>query len=115
MITENRITFGQGTVLVGAALLASEINFRATKDAHTVGELVDHEIIQTGRTISIPLNLQSYSELEDKLKQVEERKTDTFSFCNYVFDFSYYNPESIRVIRMHAKKAVQAYCVALAC
>lgn len=115
MITENHIFFGLGTILVGSSAFPSKITFTPTAAAHSVGERVDYGVEASGETISIPLDLDSYQELSQKLLQVEKRETDSFSFGGYTFDFSSYNPESIRVIREHAKWAMTSYLVAVAC
>ena len=115
MIKENCIIFGHGTVLVGASTLPAAISFHSSVAAHAVGMLVENESEKTDKTVSFALNIERYAELSRKLLQVENREADVFTFCGYLFDFSNYNPESIRIIRDHARATMTNYLVARAC
>ena len=115
MIKENRIMFGQGTVLVGASTLPAAISFRSSITARAVGMLVKSGSEQIDKTVSFALNIERYAELSQKLLQVENREVDVFSFCGYLFDFSNYNLESVRVIRDHARATMTNYLVARVC
>lgn len=115
MIINNRIIFGHGTVLVGVSVFPAAITFCQSATAHSVGETIDADFEESGETISIPFDLTRDKELRQKLLQVESREIDSFSFCGYIFDFSSYNPESIRVIRGKAITALYEYLIPLAC
>ena len=64
--------------------------------------------------IKLPVNCDEYDELSNWLYEVENHIIDSFEFKGYIFDFSNYNKESIRVCKKYAYRAISGYLLSLA-
>ena len=116
MIENNRIKFGYGSVSVGCNPLDRVIIFQQIEPPKKCGELVhpgDASFI--GVSVRIRIDYDDYLEFMKLLNHIEDNHITVFTFKDYIFDFTNYNAESIKVCRKHATGAIHLYLHALAC
>lgn len=98
MIEGNTIKFGYGDVIVRNRIL--HIDIQQVKSPGECGEHpYDGEYEVCGTRVDIELNHEEYKEYLFLLDAVENRMISSFSFKGWVFDFTNYNAESMRVCR----------------
>lgn len=90
---DGTIVFGLGTVIVSN--LHDTILFQHVQPKQVIGEspTSDYDIIET----IIIKYLNDFLEFKKKLRKVTE-ENNTFKFRCYSFDFSTYNPTSVKVV-----------------
>ena len=116
MISGNRIQFGYGSVCVGSDPCLCEMHFRQIRPPQECGSYVmsgNAEYI--GDRIAIWFNYNDYSAFSKLLNSVEKREISEFTFKDYIFDFSTYNAESVKVCKKHLAIAIQLHILSLAC
>ena len=122
--TTNTCVFGHGGILVHALYLySSTITFKGIKPPQNVGAMVIDgdgnkvgEWEYTGE--SIPLTFKTINEvlsLEDMLKDVEERKINTFTFKGINFDFTKYDQVSMDIVKRAVRVVGRNLMLAVAC
>ena len=99
MIKGNEIYFGYGSVAVGP--FGNSLRVLHIKPPQPIGKRVisnDVEII--GKPIHIPFKkISEIHELHALLSSVDKYEHKRFVFKGCVFDFSNYNPDSVKTVR----------------
>ena len=114
MIEGNRLKFGYGDICVSAHSILGYMTFQQFVPPSNCGDKVEREVEFVGECIKIPVNCDGYDELSNWLYEVENHIIDSFEFKGYIFDFSNYNKESIRVCKKYAYRAISGYLLSLA-
>lgn len=118
MINARTIEFGKGTVGVGSIPSQSTILFYQLESPQKVGDHVTEDAEYTGSRAYIKLDAESYNQFCKLLDLVEnnvQERKQPFEFKSYWFDFSQYDPKSIKVCRQQATRAISGYLRMLAC
>lgn len=101
MINENVLEFGYGDIAVGANPAFLLLTFQGIKPPHKCGarlnKCIEH-IGYTGHPITISFESEKEClEFKELLTRVENKEIELFEFKSFIFDFSNYNEESIKV------------------
>lgn len=117
MIDEKVIKFGYGEVCVGVEPLKQEITFQNIRPPQECGTIIreDDNVERFGEIIAIRLSYNTYHEYKNLLKSVNNKEIFAFWFEGYLFDFSNWNSESIRVCIEKADRAMENYILCMAC
>lgn len=117
MIDGKVIKFGYGEVCVGVEPLKQEITFQNIRPPQECGTVLYEDIPaeRFGEVISIHLSYDTYLEYKNLLRSVSNKKISEFWFKGYIFDFSNWNAESIRVCMEKADRAMTNYILCMAC
>ena len=114
MINGNRLKFGYGDIAVGSDGLTQRMSFRQFKPPAKCGDQVLDDIEYIGDEIILKFSYEDYCEFSKKLEQVYNKETAEFIFKGYVFDFTNFNEESIKVCKKHLNGAMQYYFMCMA-
>lgn len=114
MIEEKRLKFGYGDISVGSDGLNQRMSFQQFKPSAKCGDQVSNDVEYIGDKIVLEFSYEDYREFSKNLKQVFDKETTEFIFKEYVFDFTNFNEESIKVCNKHLNNAMQLcfMCVA---
>ena len=118
MINGNVLKFGYGDIATSHTI-TQKICFRQFKPPQKCGvklnDVIDIDKLEwIGEWIFIDISYDEYLELLNKLDLVYKKEIVEFSFKGYVFDFSNYNKESIKVYKNHLKGCMYFYFLSLA-
>ena len=105
MINGNRLKFGYGDIAVSSDGLTQR---------GKGGDQVLDDIEYIGDEIILKFSYEDYCEFSKKLEQVYNKETAEFIFKGYVFDFTNFNEESIKVCKKHLNGAMQYYFMCMA-
>lgn len=114
MIDGNRLKFGFGDIAVGSDALAQKIIFQQFKPPAKCGDEVSEDVEYIGDEIILRFSYEDYCEFGENLKRVSNREITEFTFKRYIFDFTNFNKESIKVCKNHLNGAMQLYFMCLA-
>lgn len=110
----NTLVFGCGDIVISTVvygLMFSQLN-KPQQCGKGLNDLEDDcECIG-----EYPLYFDTYQETLDLLKKVKaitKNKNQIFTFKNLTFDFSYYNKESVRILKDAIEKVQTTYLLAL--
>lgn len=112
MIKENKIIFGNGDIAVGC--LNKTITFENVSPKMKAGELIPKNAKFTNK-IEIKLTLNEYFRLDNLLNNVKNKNIKTFTFKNYIFDFSNYKKESVDICLRYLKYSMKNFLFISAC
>lgn len=116
MIIGNILKFGYGDISVSSTGIEQVIRFREFKPPGKCGEcLLSKDIEYTSDEIALEISYDEYCEMRQKIKYVLDKETFVFEFKGYIFDFSNYNVESIKVVSRNLENAMSGYFRLLAC
>lgn len=116
MIKGNTLYFGSGDIVVSSNswCYSAEVGFTNIKLPCKCGDTITKEIERNIEFYdSISITLEDY-ELYNLLCNVDENNT-IFIYKDYIFDFTNFNKESVRVCKDGVKNALLAYQLTLAC
>ena len=116
MIEVDTLKFGYGDIYVKASII--RLIFQQISPPINIGEkIADYsKVIFDDNKVVISLdNYEEYKELSSKLKEVLTGNTRTFRFKNYVFDFTNFKEESVRVCENAVKVVGNNMMICLAC
>ena len=68
-----------------------------------------------GEKVIIHIDVDEYITISKLLDNVRDKEISTFEFKGYVFDFTNYNPKSVKVVAKASKLAIYYNLLALAC
>ena len=110
MINRNVLKFGYKDIAVGASSFNQEMTFQQFKPPadNTSG------IKYIGKEIVIKFSYEDYRELKNLLREVFERNRTIFEFKGYVFDFTKYNEENIKLCIRCLNNAMAYYFMNMA-
>ena len=114
MINGNRLKFGYGDICVKSDALTQRISFQQFKPPTECGCNVPEDVKFIGNEIILEFSYEDYCEFSKKLEQVYNKETAEFIFKGYVFDFTNFNEESIKVCKKHLNGAMQYYFMCMA-
>ena len=114
MINGNRLKFGYGDIAVGSDGLTQRMSFRQFKPPAKCGDQVLDDIEYIGDEIILKFSYEDYCEFSKKLEQVYNKETAEFIFKGYVFDFTNYNEESVKVCKRRSDSAMYSYFLCMA-
>ena len=114
MINSNVLKFGYGDIAVGANSSNQEIRFQQFKPPGKCGDKVSENVEYIGEKIVMKISYEDYCELSKLLKEVSDRNISIFEFKGYVFDFTKYNEESIKVCKRNLNNAMAWYFLCIA-
>lgn len=116
MIIENTIKFGHGTIVVGADRYSRTLTLEHTEPPIAVGSKVypeDYDKLAKHEKLYFQYK-QDMRVLMDDLKKVSA-ENPIIEFRGYIFDFTKFNPESVRVLEEKLLLAIMGNTLALAC
>lgn len=116
MIVGNALKFGYGDIAVRASSTCQQIRFAQIRDSKRCGEQIgdSRDLELVGRFIRLELqDLSEYGAFMALLHLVG-KEINSFEFKGYVFDFSKFNYESVKVVERAANNAIYEYLVASA-
>lgn len=118
MIDGNVIKFGYGDIAVGAMSILQYMKFTEIKPPHECGTNLDE--CDDCEYVSKPIciSFDTYDEIKlykDYIKQVKSKEILVFEFKSFIFDFTNYNIESVKVCERHINRIEGGYTLALAC
>lgn len=114
MIKGNTLYFGSGDIAVGSNPTNQSVYFTNMKPPQKCGASITEEMeenIEFGEQIIIEIN--DYDLFHVFCSVSEENRIVKYE--NYIFDFTNYNKESVRVCKSHSKRALYFYQMCLAC
>lgn len=114
MIDGNRLKFGFGDIAVGSEMLSRIIRFQQFKPHTKCGDEVSDDVEYIGEKIILKFSYEDYCEFCKNLVYVSNKEITEFVFKGYIFDFTNFNTESIKVCRIHAENAMCLYIMCLA-
>ena len=114
MIDGNILKFGYGDIVVGSNGLTQRISFQQSKPPAKCGDKVSEEVEYIGEEIVLRISYEEYREFNEQLKSVLSKEISTFDFKGYVFDFTNYNEESVKVCKKHSESAMYSYFLCMA-
>ena len=121
MIVGNRLKFGYGDIAVGTNVFSC-LTFKNFKPPEKVGTTLTPDLIKNNEIkfeseeVRITLDYIEARILQEKLKELQEDESlREFAYKGYLFDFSKYNTESIRVVEKHLQTLIFSYISLLAC
>ena len=114
MINGNRLKFGYGNIAVGSDELTQRMSFQQFKPHAECGGNVPEDIEYIGDEIILKFSYEDYCEFSKKLEQVYNKETAEFIFKGYVFDFTNFNEESIKVCKKHLNYTMRYYFMCMA-
>lgn len=109
MIEEKRLKFGYGDIGVGSDRLNQRMTFQQFKPPAKCGNEVSNDVEYIGDKIVLEFSYEDYREFSKNLKQIINKETTEFIFKSYIFDFTNFNEESIKVCNKHLNNAMQLY------
>ena len=109
MINGNRLKFGYGDIAVGSDGLTQRISFQQFKPPTECGGNVSEDVEYIGEEVILQISYEEYCEFNKQLKSVLFNSISTFSFKGYIFDFTNYNEESVKVCKRHSDSAMYNY------
>lgn len=114
MIEEKRLKFGYGDICVGSDILTQRMSFQQFKPLAKCGDQVSNDVEYIGDEIVLEFSYEDYREFGENLKQVFNKETTEFLFKEYIFDFTNFNEESIKVCKKHLNNAMELYFMCMA-
>lgn len=114
MIDGSILKFGYGDIGVDSDVLTQRMSFQQFKPPAKCGDNVSEDVEYIGEEIIMKFSFEDYCEFNKKLKEVSDRNISTFNFKGYVFDFTNYNEESVRVCKKHLRNAMYMYFMCMA-
>lgn len=116
MIKGNVIELGYGDVCIGADPMGF-VHIQNIKPPYPPGTtLTDKcEVELLGERITIRVSTGDLSYITEVCKEVRSGQTTTFPFHGYLFDFSKYDEESVRVLEEKVRHALAYSMLAMAC
>jgi hypothetical protein len=114
MIDGNVLKFGYGDIATGADVFSRAITFQQFKPPGECGDTLDCEVEYIGEEIVLQLSYEEYCKLDKLMIQIINKNIVMFSFREYIFDFSNYNEESVRVVRRKLNEAISWYLLCCA-
>lgn len=114
MIEGNRLKFGYGDICVGSDELTQRMSFQQFKTPAKCGNRVQKYIEYIGDKIILQFSYEDYCVFSKNLEQISNKETIEFTFKEYVFDFTNFNEESVKVCRKHLNSAMQYYFMFMA-
>lgn len=117
MIKDNILYFGYGDICVHTSpWLYNEIQFQEFKPPQEIGTKVDVDKVEwIGERIKLELNVDECVWWFNELQKVLDRQINAFEFKGYVFDFSNYNEDSVRVAVKHINRVHTYLITIIAC
>lgn len=114
MINGNILKFGYGDISVGSDGLKQRISFQQFKPPGECGGYVPEGVKYIGEEIVLQISYDEYHEFNEQLKSVLSKEIFTFNFKGYVFDFTNYNEESVKVCKKRLDSAMYIYFLCMA-
>ena len=114
MIVDNRLKFGYGDISVRSNGLTRTMYFQQFKPPGICGDRVSEDVEYIGNEIELQFSYEEYCEFCKKLNQVSIKELSEFIFKGYIFDFSTYKEESVRVCERHLNIAMSWYFQSMA-
>lgn len=114
MIEEKRLKFGYGDICVGSDILAQRMSFQQFKPSAKCGDKVSNDVEFIGDKIVLEFSYEDYCEFIKNHKQIIRLETTEFLFKEYIFDFTKFNEESIKICKKHLNNAMQLYFMCIA-
>lgn len=115
MIVGNELKFGYGDICVGSSAFFMELRFQQFKPPAECGGPIPEEVEFIGDKIIMKISYEDYRELKNNLKKVSTKEISSFTFKDYIFDFSNFNEESVKVCELHLDNAMREYFRLSAC
>lgn len=114
MIEGNRLKFGYGDISVGSDKLTQRMSFQQFKPPKECGDRVLEDVEYIGNEIILEFSYEDYCDFSKNLKIVSNKETTEFIFKEYIFDFTNFNEESVKVCNKHLNNAMQCYFMCMA-
>lgn len=114
MIYGNVLKFGYGDIAVGSDGLTQRISFQQFKPPTECGGNVPEDVEYIGEDVVLQISYEEYCELNKQLNSVLSNSISTFIFKGYIFDFTNYNDESVKVCKRHSDSAMCGYFLCMA-
>lgn len=116
MIKGKVIELGYGDVLIGADPMGY-VHIQNIKPPYPPGTVLTDkcEVEAFGERIIINIAMGDLSYITEVCKEVRSGVTTSFPFHGYLFDFTKYDPESVRVLEEKVRGALTYAMLALAC
>ena len=114
MINENRLKFGYGDISVSSDGLTQRMNFHQFKPPAKCGDQISDDVEYIGDEIILKFSYEDYCEFSKYLEQVSDKEITDFSFKGYIFDFTNYNEESVKVCKKHLESVMYSYFLCMA-
>lgn len=114
MIDGNILKFGYGDIAVGSDGFAQIISFQQFKPPAECGCNVTEDVEYIGEEIALQISYDEYREFNEQLKSVLSKEISTFNFKGYIFDFTNYNEESVKVCKKRSEIAMYSYFLCMA-
>ncbi len=94
--------------------MIQQIIFQQFKPPEKCGDNVPEHVEYIGDEIILQISYKEYCEFNHKLKDILSQNIFTFEFKGYIFDFTYYNEESVRVCKKQSESAMYSYFLCMA-
>lgn len=114
MIEGNVLKFGYGDISVGAVPLSQFITFQQFKPPAKCGDRLAENVEYIGDSIVINIDHKDYCEFKRNLESISKKDISEFTFKGYVFDFTNFNEDSVKVCKKYIKAAMSMYFLLLA-
>ena len=114
MIYGNVLKFGYGDICVGSDGLTQRMSFQQFKPPAKCGDQVLDDVEYIGDEIILKFSYEDYCEFSKYLEQVSDKEITDFSFKGYIFDFTNYNEESVKVCKKHLESVMYSYFLCMA-
>ena len=114
MINGNILKFGYGDICVRSDGLTQRISFQQFKPPAECGGNVPEDVEYIGEEVVLQISYEEYCEFNKQLKSVLSNSISTFSFKGYIFDFTNYNEESVKVCKKRSESAMYSYFLCMA-
>lgn len=114
MIEGKRLKFGYGDICVGSDGLTQRISFQQFKPPAKCGDRILEDVEYIGDIIILKFSYEDYCEFSKNLERVSNKEITEFLFKGYVFDFTNFNEQSIKVCKKHLNSAMQCYFMCMA-
>lgn len=112
------LKFGYGDIAVGPMWGLVGVTFQGFKPATDCGTKITYDVEYVTERYNLILcnkgNLAVYKAFSELLHAVLDGKIQTFRFDEYLFDFTNFNPESVRAILDNMKKSFEMNCLSFA-
>lgn len=114
MINGNRLKFGYGDICVKSDALAQRMSFQQFKPPAKCGSNIPEDVEYIGEEVVLQISYEEYCEFNKQLNSVLSNSISTFGFKGYIFDFTNYNEESVKVCKKRSDSAMYNYFLCMA-
>lgn len=116
MFIENKIIFGKGTIAVSSDTTFRSLILEYLEPPSPVGSEITKDEYEKKTTLGkkIFTYRDDMNDLMNELKEVSS-ENPIIEFRGYLLDFSNFNPDSVRIVKEHLKKAIMGNPLTWAC